>query len=305
MFVIQRPSSKLLTVRLGFYLFTAVCLLLLASLHTDEEQNLCILIEAVLGGLFLLMAIFLYFFSPEHDEHWVEKITLFCVMGIAAWMLGVDEGMFYLIFIVPAYVYLIFDFKKATAAVLGFSLIVMYISWQSHPFIRVITILFAYFSIVALVGIFAFVNERHNQFLRRTLNMDDNVPAYNELQLSMDLDKEIPRADRQGSSLAYITLSFGGAKRLPNQHLPELIKVATDVGRYLRLSDSLYLIEPCHFVVLLAGGDESDMQGVFQQIQSKKADFLALNYSIELHFYHQEDDTESLLQKIKGHLYAV
>lgn len=305
MLAAKRTSSNLQTIRIKFYILAAIFLFFYALLNSHQDHGLSFVFGAVLGLLMLTTAVFIYFSCQESDEHWGEKVTLFCVMGIAAWALGVNEELLYLIFIVPAYAYLVFDFKKATAALLGFSLIVVYISYQNYPFSRVVIILFSYVSIASLVGIFAFFSERHNQFLRRTLNMDNNLPTYNELQLAKDLDKEIPRADRQGSLFAYITLKFEGKKRISNQNLSEFVKAATDIGRHLRLSDSLYLIQPCHFLVLLAGGDEQDVQDVFQTIQSKKTEFLAHNYSIELHFYHQEDDTQSLLEKIKGHLHAV
>lgn len=294
--------SSLQSIRIRFYLFGALGLglLVVLSLYEDKFPDLWIEL-AVVVMLLVTTGVLRFSKSSGQNVHWIEVLNLFSTMGIGICAIYLNKSMSYLIFVIPAYVHILFVFKKANIIVALFSMVVLYVAQKSQLSDNIFQMAFAYFSSVTLVTIFAYMSEIHNQFLRKTLNMDQNVSAYNELQLETDLGKEIPRADRQGSLLAYILVRL----KYSDSEIAEVNRMAKSINQSVRLSDSLYLIKPDRFVVLLAGGEQSDVQNVLAEVQSQLDSSCSLNYQLSLHSYNQEDDVESLIQKMRGNLNAV
>lgn len=294
--------SNLQSIRIRFYLLGALVLGLLTLLSLYEGKTPDVFVELAVGVMLLVTIGVLRISNACVQEiHWIEVLNLFCTMGVGIWAICLNKSMSYLIFAIPAYVHILFAFKKANIIVALFSLMVLYVTQKSQFSDNIFQIVFAYFSSVMLVTIFAYMSEIHNQFLRKILNMDQTISAYNELQLETDLGKEIPRADRQGSLLAYILVRF----KYSDSEITEVNRMAKSINQSVRLSDSLYLIKPDRFVVLLAGGEQSDVQNVLAEVQSQLGASCTLNYQLSLHSYNQEDDVESLIQKMRGNLNAV
>ncbi len=297
--------SEFKRIRLRFYWSCTFFLLLLALLSLYEKNPSTLVVELMLAALFLLTAVVISGAKKQTERHWFERITLLLIMVIGVWTICEHDNVTYLMFIIPIQIHLVFNFKRANWVMLMFSLGVIYTTQKAYPLASTVQIIFTYAAGVCLVTIFALMNEYHKRFLRKTLNLDQHIQAYNEQQLEIDLNKEIPRADRQGSLLAYVTVRLNKGKKSNNKDLSEINRMAQKISFSLRLNDSLYLIKPYHFVIILSGGDEADMTEVFTQTKQHIKEFTHFCYLPELHFYNPEDDTESLLQNIKGALHVI
>lgn len=298
------PTSGLKSLRLYFYWSSAIFLFLLALLSLYATNPDTLTIELICGTIFLFTALIVGNSKKQYERHWLERVSLFAIMGVGLWTASDYENITYLVFIIPIYAHLLFTFKKANWLVLIFSLLLLYVSYSAYPFASMIQVFFSYISCAILITIIALMSEYHKQFLRQTLNLDQYIQAYNEQQLEIDLNKEVPRSDRQGSLLAYITIRLKST-HVPKRELSEINRLAQKMSMSLRLNDSLYLLKPYHFVVVLSGGEKSDIAEVFTQIQQHIEYFKEFSYTPKLHFYSQEDDTEALLQNIKGALHVI
>src|SRR5690554_8181675 len=85
---------------------------------------------------------------------------------------------------------------------------------------------------LAFSFMYALLNERNNAYLKKIINTDPNTQVYNEYQLNTDLNKELVRANRQGSQLFLISIAI--PEQWNNLKVEELEKKLSMVSRGMR-----------------------------------------------------------------------
>lgn len=291
------------------------CLLAAAGLAVitilDWFENK-LMFAAVAGSFSMLLVCYASFLllsrkkrsSPYPEWLLVGLLTLFTLFGM-----NQSAEVVHWIYFVPVYTYFLFPFRIANYITLFYSLaLVIMVLNQFDSYIR-LQMLFTYAACYAFSVMYALANERNKQGLTEIVNTDPLTQVYNEHQLSLDLNKEMTRADRQRSQLMLLAIAtpVSWHKLKVEDYEQRLSYLGKKLRRSLRNYDACYRLNSDDFIILMphSGDDEAiQLQSVIREVM-KTTRYPEL-HDMRMHqeHYRPDDDTQSLIGRVMEALHA-
>lgn len=291
-------------VKIIYSLLAAFGLTIIALLDLFEEQSRFAAIAAGFALLLVLYAVYLLLHKQKRASPYPEWLLVGLLLLFTLFEAHNSEEVVHWIYFVPIYTFFLIPFRFASIALVIYSVVItplilhkfaLEVRWQ---------VLATYAACLAFSFMYALLNERNNRYLGKIINTDPITQVYNEHQLRTDLNKEVTRANRQGSQLNLLSVSIPSAWH--EMKLEELEQKLSELSRCLRNAlrqyDSCYRLNSNDFVVLLPQANNDSAQKLQQELQQ------AVNKNIlggERAFVDfivtlPEDDVDSLLSKVKG-----
>ena len=296
-------------VKAVYCLLAAVGLAVITILDWFENK---LIFAAVAGSFSLLLVLYAGFLllrrkkrsSPYPEWLLVGLLTLFTLFGM-----NQSAQVVHWVYFVPVYTYFLFPFRIANYITLFYSLIlVIMVLNQFDSYIR-LQMLFTYAACYAFSVMYALINERNNHGLTEIVNTDPLTQVYNEHQLSLDLNKEMTRADRQRSQLMLLAIAtpVSWHKLKVEDYEQRLSYLGKKLRHSLRNYDSCYRLNTDDFIILMphSGNDEAaQLQSVIQEVM-KSTRYPEL-HDMQMHqeHYRPDDDTHSLIERVMETLHA-
>lgn len=294
-------------VKIIYSLLAAFGLTIIALLDLYEEQKRFAAIAAGFALLLVFYAVYLLLHKQKRASPYPEWALVGLLLFFTLFGMHESERVVHWIYFVPIYTFFLIPLRFACFALIAYSIVVVPLVFHQFPIEARWQILFTYAACFAFSFTYALLNERNNSYLSKIINTDPITQVYNEHQLRTDLNKEITRANRQGSQLNVLAVS------VPNlwhelrveeleQKLSELSRCLRDA---LRQYDSCYRLNDNNFVILLPQVNNESAQKIRQELQDMINKNILSSERIPVTFIVSlpEDDVDSLLDKIEVKLH--
>ena len=291
-------------VKIIYSLLSAFGLFIIAVLDLYEEKYHFAIIAAAFAFLLVVYATYLLVFKPEKESSYPEWGLVSLLLAFTLFGMQESEQVVHWVYFVPIYTFFLIPFRIACGALLVYSAIMGVMVLNQFPLEARWQILFTYGTCLAFSFMYALLNERNNAYLKKIINTDPNTQVYNEYQLNTDLNKELVRANRQGSQLFLMSIAI--PEQWNSLKVEELEKklsmVSRGMRRVLREYDCCYRLDNNNFVILFPQVNKEAIDEQEKTLRNAlkgnaKADqILTVNVVQAL----PEDDVNSLLRKVKG-----
>lgn len=301
-------------VKIIYSLLTAFGLTIIAVLDLYEEQKRFAIIAAGFALLLVLYAVYLLLHKHKTPSLYPEWLLVSLLLFFTLFGMHEDERVVHWVYFVPIYTFFLIPFRIASVALIVYTAVLVFMVFEQFPLETRWQILFTYGACLSFSFMYALLNERNNNHLKKIINTDPVTQVYNEHQLSNDLNKEIIRANRHSrneSSLCLVEVAI--PEQWQQLRLEELEKKLRTVSRNMRKEllqyDSCYRLNNNNFVILLPqveGESAEAMQHKLSRLQKAINENTKASETILVKRINTspEDDLNSLLKKLGGELYA-
>ncbi|MCP5160989.1 MAG: diguanylate cyclase [Hahellaceae bacterium] len=155
-------------------------------------------------------------------------------------------------FVVPLLLFLFYPVRLATRLVLSYSLLFVVCALVFYDTLERMQIIFNFLLCMGLTCMFVYLRETRESALKPLRRTDNLTLASTQEHLYYDLEKEIQRSEREGTSLAVLALGLdGGALTLREQRDPLLTQLGQCLHEQLRPFDTYYRWHNDEFLLIL------------------------------------------------------
>lgn len=291
-------------VKIIYSLLAAFGLTIIAVLDLYEEQDRFAAIAAGFALLLVVYAVYLLLNKQKRPSPYPEWVLVGLLLFFTLFGMHEDEQVVHWVYFVPIYTFFLIPFRIASAALVVYTIILVPMVLNQFPLETHWQILFTYGACFSFSFMYALLNERNNNYLSKIINTDPVTQVYNEHQLHTDLNKEITRANRQGSQLNLIGVSAPPQwQELRLEELEQKLgELSRNIRNTLRQYDSCYRLNNNNFVILFPQAEDDLTQAIQQNLhrainKNTKSDE---KVPVQMITTLPEDDVVSLLKKLEG-----
>lgn len=289
-------------VKIIYSLLAAFGLTIIAVLDLYEEQKRFAAIAAGFALMLVIYAVYLMLNKQKRPSPYPEWLLVGLLLCFTIFGINENEQVVHWVYFVPIYTFFLIPFRIASGVLIVYTIALVPRVLHQFPLETHWQILFTYATCFSFSFMYALLNERNNNYLTKIINTDPITQVYNEHQLHSDLNKEITRANRQGSQLSLIGVSV--PKRWQQLRLEEMEQKLSELSQCLRSTlrqyDSCYRLNDNNFIMVFPQSDEQSTEEVQLDLQraiNKKA--LSVDKIAVLSMVSSpEDDVASLLKKL-------
>lgn len=298
-------SLVVLQVKVIYCLFAALALSVVAVLDLVEARTVFAAVAAAFALALLLYALVLLLRGQQRSSPVTEWLMILGLSLFTLFGMQTHEDVVHWVYFVPGYIYFLFPFHVASYLALVYStaMVLMVIS-EFDSYLR-LQILFTYGACYAFAVMYALINDRNNHGLSAIVNTDPVTQVYNQYQLSLDLSKEMTRADRQTDLLSLVGIVIPPSWRVlkTEEYESRLSYLTKRLKRCLRRFDTCYRLDSDVFVVLLPHSTDAVVEALCENLMddlegSGRFEGLA-DIRLRKDSYHPEDDVEDMIARME------
>lgn len=209
------------------------------------------------------------------------------------------------LYFIPMLIFFFYDFKPATALIVGFSVLVTIELSLFGNIFENIQALLNYFLYLSMACSLVYLRELRRKQLKPLRRTDNLTKAATKEHLDNDLTKEIQRSEREGCELSLVALGVDKnclSKLTPKEQDSAIILLGKLLHNNLRLFDSYYLWEPHEFLLVLPHTSSSQAVKIANALRIKIRKELQLGQeeitvSAGLSCLNIGDDSQSIIER--------
>jgi diguanylate cyclase (GGDEF)-like protein len=301
----EKPALQqviILQVKIGYCLFAAFALSIIALLDYLKQAQVFALIAASFSALLVIYASYLLLRRKKRKAPYLEWTLTIFLGAFTIFGMQQESNLVQWVYFFPIYAFFLFPFTLASYITLTYSaIIILMVLNNFDSYIRV-QLLFTYTACYAFSMVYALVNDRNNMMLSNLINTDPLTQVYNKHQLHHNMSKEITRADRQRTDLALIIIRLPATwqQLKAGEYENRMAKVGHRLHSLIREFDTCYRLNNDDFVIMLPNSGHEDSAKMCEDLLayiSETRHAIYNDFLIKMATYRPEDDSYSFLKR--------
>ncbi|MCP5325118.1 MAG: diguanylate cyclase [Oceanospirillaceae bacterium] len=257
-------------IKILFCLLTGVGLGIIAWLDLLQGATEIGLATGCLSFTMLLNGVYLLIRRGKSTSNYLEWlfIVLLCSFSLLASQ-GLPQGGLYWVYFFPLAAFFLFSLRAGIILIVVYTPLAVLLISNFAPDMAVPQMVFSLLAITLVALTMALAQARTDQHLEPLIDTDSTTGALLEKGLLPSLNKEIARAEREGTGLLLMSLAWQplGNTREDMQSL--LVSLAQEVRLHLRAFDSFFRIGDDQILVLMPHADSHEAKALANRLQTR------------------------------------